>query len=102
MVIFHSYVTVCQRVRSSFSRKVPVFSVFCGRVEKRTGLGAAWNTLNVEGGSSVAVFGLGAVGLSVIQGAKIGGTAMETMGKPWENHGKMVISPSSPRKIWGF
>lgn len=35
----------------------------------RTGLGAAWNTLNVEGGSSVAVFGLGAVGLSVIQGA---------------------------------
>ena len=36
----------------------------------RTGLGAAWNTLNVEGGSSVAVFGLGAVGLSVIQGAK--------------------------------
>lgn len=35
-----------------------------------TGLGAAWNTCNVEEGSSVAVFGLGAVGLAIIQGAK--------------------------------
>ena len=34
----------------------------------RTGLGAVWNTCDVEGGSSAAVFGLGAVGLSVIQG----------------------------------
>merc|ERR1719203_581826 len=38
-----------------------------------TGLGAVWNTLDVEGGSSVAVFGLGAVGLSVIQGAQMRG-----------------------------
>ena len=40
-----------------------------------TGLGAVWNTCDVEGGSSVAVFGLGAVGLSVIQGAKMRGAA---------------------------
>ena len=32
-----------------------------------TGLGAAINTCKVEPGTSVAVFGLGAVGLSVIQ-----------------------------------
>lgn len=38
-----------------------------------TGLGAVWNTCDVEGGASVAVFGLGAVGLSVIQGAKMRG-----------------------------
>ena len=38
-----------------------------------TGLGAVWNTCKVEKGSSVAVFGLGAVGLSVIQGAKMAG-----------------------------
>lgn len=38
-----------------------------------TGLGAVWNTCDVEGGSSVAVFGLGAVGLSVIQGAQMRG-----------------------------
>jgi len=36
-----------------------------------TGLGAVWNTCKVEAGSTVAVFGLGAVGLAVIQGAKI-------------------------------
>ena len=34
-----------------------------------TGLGAVWNTAKVEAGSTVAVFGLGGVGLSVIQGA---------------------------------
>lgn len=38
-----------------------------------TGLGAVWNTCDVEGGSSVAVFGLGAVGLSVVQGAQMRG-----------------------------
>ena len=32
-----------------------------------TGWGAVWNTCKVENGASVAVFGLGAVGLSVIQ-----------------------------------
>lgn len=35
-----------------------------------TGIGAARNTMKVEAGSTVAVFGLGAVGLSVIQGCK--------------------------------
>ncbi len=40
-----------------------------------TGLSAAWNTCNVEAGSSVAVFGLGAVGLSVIQACKMRGAA---------------------------
>lgn len=34
-----------------------------------TGLGAAWKTCNVEEGSTVAVFGLGAVGLAIIQAA---------------------------------
>lgn len=35
-----------------------------------TGLGAAWNTCDIEEGTTVAVFGLGAVGLAIIQGAK--------------------------------
>lgn len=38
-----------------------------------TGWGAVWNTCKVEPKSSVVVFGLGAVGLSVIQGAKEAG-----------------------------
>lgn len=36
-----------------------------------TGLGAVWNTAKVEAGATVAVFGLGAVGLAVIEGAVI-------------------------------
>jgi len=35
-----------------------------------TGLGAVWNTAKVEPFSSVAVFGLGAVGFAVVQAAK--------------------------------
>jgi S-(hydroxymethyl)glutathione dehydrogenase/alcohol dehydrogenase len=38
-----------------------------------TGIGAVLNTAKVEPGSSVAVFGLGGVGLSVIQGAVLAG-----------------------------
>ncbi|KAG4966801.1 hypothetical protein JHK82_032516 [Glycine max] len=36
-----------------------------------TGYGAAWKEAKVESGSSVAVFGLGAVGLGAISGAKM-------------------------------
>ena len=38
-----------------------------------TGVGAVFNTAKVQPGSSVAVFGCGGVGLSVIQGARIAG-----------------------------
>ena len=38
-----------------------------------TGVGAALNTAQVKPGSSVAVFGTGGVGISVIQGARIAG-----------------------------
>ncbi len=40
-----------------------------------TGLGAVWNTCKVEPNSSVAVFGLGAVGLAVVQGARMAGAS---------------------------
>jgi S-(hydroxymethyl)mycothiol dehydrogenase len=40
-----------------------------------TGLGAALNTGRVWPGSSVAVIGLGGIGLSALQGARIGGAA---------------------------
>src|SRR5581483_1832059 len=41
-----------------------------------TGVGAALNTAKVEPGSTVAVFGCGGVGLSVVQGARIAGARM--------------------------
>src|SRR5256886_5142965 len=44
--------------------------IACGVV---TGVGAALNTAKIRGGSRVAVIGCGAVGLSVVQGARIAG-----------------------------
>jgi S-(hydroxymethyl)glutathione dehydrogenase/alcohol dehydrogenase len=41
-----------------------------------TGVGAAINTAKVTPGSSVAVFGCGGVGLSIIQGARLSGAGM--------------------------
>lgn len=41
-----------------------------------TGVGAALNTARVEPGSTVAVFGTGGIGLSVVQGARIAGASM--------------------------
>lgn len=40
-----------------------------------TGLGAVFNTAKVEKGATVAVFGLGGIGLSVIQAAKLVGAS---------------------------
>ncbi|XP_043715174.1 alcohol dehydrogenase-like 4 [Telopea speciosissima] len=40
-----------------------------------TGLGAAWNTAKVQAGSTIAIFGLGSVGLAVAQGARARGAS---------------------------
>ncbi|TVU17932.1 hypothetical protein EJB05_33994, partial [Eragrostis curvula] len=40
-----------------------------------TGVGAAWRLAKVEPGSSVAIFGLGTVGLAAVQGAKMCGAS---------------------------
>ena len=41
-----------------------------------TGIGAVVNTAKVEPGANVVVFGLGGIGLNVIQGARMAGAAM--------------------------
>ena len=41
----------------------------------QTGAGAAMNTAHVEPGSTVLVLGLGGIGLSVVQGARVAGAA---------------------------
>ncbi|XP_042464797.1 alcohol dehydrogenase-like 7 [Zingiber officinale] len=38
-----------------------------------TGFGAAWKVANVDPGSTVAVFGLGTIGLAVVEGARLQG-----------------------------
>jgi S-(hydroxymethyl)glutathione dehydrogenase / alcohol dehydrogenase len=41
-----------------------------------TGIGAVINTAKVEPGANVVVFGLGGIGLNVVQGARLGGADM--------------------------
>ena len=41
-----------------------------------TGIGAVINTAKVEPGANVVVFGLGGIGLNVIQGARLAGANM--------------------------
>ncbi|XP_042047276.1 alcohol dehydrogenase-like 7 isoform X3 [Salvia splendens] len=40
-----------------------------------TGVGAAWKSASVEKGSTVAIFGLGSIGLAVAEGARLCGAA---------------------------
>ncbi|XP_047983079.1 alcohol dehydrogenase-like 7 [Salvia hispanica] len=40
-----------------------------------TGVGAAWRSASVEKGSTVAIFGLGSIGLAVAEGARLCGAA---------------------------
>jgi S-(hydroxymethyl)glutathione dehydrogenase/alcohol dehydrogenase len=67
-------------VRAEAAIKLPAHVPFdvaallgCGVL---TGTGAALNTAQVQPGSTVAVMGCGAVGISVIQGARIAGAAV--------------------------
>lgn len=69
---------------STFSEYTVVAEISCAKIDPgadlskvclfgcgvSTGLGAVWNTCNVQKDASVAVFGLGAVGLAVVQAAK--------------------------------
>ena len=70
---------------STFSEYTVVSEISCAKIDHEadlekvclfgcgvsTGLGAVWKTCDVEKGSTVAVFGLGAVGLAIIQGCKM-------------------------------
>src|SRR5690606_24008637 len=51
----------------------PICYVGCGAT---TGLGAALFAAKIERGSAVVVFGLGGIGLNVVQGAKLAGARM--------------------------
>ena len=67
----HSIVSEMSAVPIDKSMPFPQASLIgCGVT---TGVGAAINTAQVQPGSTVAVFGAGGVGLSVIQGASIAG-----------------------------
>lgn len=70
---FAEYTVVPEIALAKIDSKAPLEKVCLLGCGVTTGIGAVLNTAKVEKGSSVAVFGLGGIGLSVIQGAKMAG-----------------------------
>ncbi len=67
------YATVSAENLVRIDPKIPLDCAALVGCGVTTGVGAVFNTAKVQPGSSVAVFGCGGVGLSVIQGARIAG-----------------------------
>ena len=67
------YATVSAENLIKIDAKIPLDCAALVGCGVTTGVGAVFNTAKVEPGASVAVFGCGGVGLSVIQGAGIAG-----------------------------
>ncbi len=70
---FAEYTVVPEIALAKIRRDAPLEKVCLLGCGVTTGIGAVLNTAKVEPGSTVAVFGLGGVGLSVIQGAVLAG-----------------------------
>ncbi len=66
---FSEYTVVPEIALAKINREAPLEKVCLLGCGVTTGIGAVLNTAKVEAGSSVAVFGLGGIGLSCIQGA---------------------------------
>jgi len=68
---FSQYTVLHQESVAKIDRAAPLDKVCLLGCGVSTGIGAVLNTAKVEKGSSVGVWGLGAVGLAVIEGAKL-------------------------------
>lgn len=66
---FSEYTVVPEIALAKINSEAPLDKVCLLGCGVTTGIGAVLNTAKVEPGSTVAVFGLGGIGLSVIQGA---------------------------------
>ncbi len=66
---FSEYIVVPEIALAKINKKAPLDKVCLLGCGVTTGIGAVLKTAKVEPGSTVAVWGLGAVGLSVVQGA---------------------------------
>lgn len=68
---FSEYTVVPEISLARISPEAPLDKVCLLGCGITTGIGAVYNTAQVEPGATIAVFGLGAIGLSVIQGANM-------------------------------
>uniref|UniRef100_A0A453P5H2 Alcohol dehydrogenase-like 6 n=1 Tax=Aegilops tauschii subsp. strangulata TaxID=200361 RepID=A0A453P5H2_AEGTS len=72
---FSEYAVVHSGCAVKVSPTMPMDRICLLSCGASAGLGAAWNVADVSKGSSVVIFGLGTVGLSVAQGAKLRGAS---------------------------
>jgi len=70
---FSEYTVLPEIALAKINSEAPLDKVCLLGCGVTTGIGAVLNTARVEPGASVAVFGLGGIGLSVIQGAVMAG-----------------------------
>jgi S-(hydroxymethyl)glutathione dehydrogenase/alcohol dehydrogenase len=70
---FSQYTVVPEIALAKINKAAPLDKVCLLGCGVTTGIGAVLNTAKVEAGATVAVFGLGGIGLSVIQGAVMAG-----------------------------
>lgn len=70
---FAEYTVVAEISLAKIDEKAPLDKVCLLGCGVTTGIGAVLNTAKVEKGANVAVFGMGGIGLAVIQGAKMAG-----------------------------
>jgi len=75
LACFAEYAVTPQQCCIPLSKVVPLTVAALIGCAVTTGVGAALNTAQVKPGSSVAVFGAGGVGLSIIMGAKLAGAS---------------------------
>jgi S-(hydroxymethyl)glutathione dehydrogenase/alcohol dehydrogenase len=66
---FRNYTVLPEIALAKINKAAPLDKVCLLGCGVTTGIGAVLNTAKVEPGASVAVFGLGGIGLSVVQGA---------------------------------
>ncbi|CAN6324267.1 unnamed protein product [Urochloa humidicola] len=72
---FAEYTVLDAACAVKINPKAPLEKMYLLSCGISTGVGAAWNTANVSEGSTVAIFGLGSVGLAVAEGARLRGAA---------------------------
>ncbi|TDT41474.1 S-(hydroxymethyl)glutathione dehydrogenase/alcohol dehydrogenase [Halospina denitrificans] len=72
---FSEYTVLPEVSLAKVSREAPMDKICLLGCGVTTGIGAVFNTAKVERGATVAVFGLGAIGLAVIQGAQMAGAS---------------------------
>ncbi|GAA4228692.1 S-(hydroxymethyl)glutathione dehydrogenase/alcohol dehydrogenase [Sagittula marina] len=72
---FSEYTVLPEIALAKISKEAPLAKASVMGCAIPTGMGAVRNTAKVEPGATVAAFGLGAVGMAVIQGAKMQGAS---------------------------